>query len=140
MSGFYDITRTLTQALEDLSLGIPLAMENEEFEPPDAGVWGAVFMLPVPVETMGKGSTDPDENMGIMQISLFDSNSGGLSGALLQLADLISTEFVHGKEFTFVAFGEKVVYIQNTSHGPGRNEGGFFQIDVSVNWTSYVGR
>ena len=140
MSAFYDITRTLAQAVEDLTLGVPIVMENQEFIPPDTGQWAAMFMLPIPVETMGKGLSFADENEGVMQLSLFDTDTGGLSAALLQLADTIGGEFVHGKEFTFPAFNNEIVFIQNTSRGASRIEGGYLQMDVSVNWTSYVDR
>ena len=140
MSAVYDITRTLSQALSDLALGVPLIMENQEFVPPDAGQWAAMFMLPIPVESIGKAPTDADDNSGVMQVSLFDTDTGGLSAALLQLADTIGGEFVHGREYSFPSFNNEVVFIQNTSRGASRIEGGFLQMDISIGWISYVDR
>jgi hypothetical protein len=149
MSAFYNITRTLTQALEDISIGVPLVMENQEFEPPDTGQWAAVSILPIPNTSMGKGLStfpptveffDADENSGIMQISLFDSDTGNLAAALYLLADIIGNGFVHGTEFSFAAFNNEVVYIQNTSRNTARIQGGFFQMDMSIEWQSYIQR
>jgi hypothetical protein len=143
MSAFYNITRTLAQVLQDIELGIPIVMENQEFEPPDAGQWAAMFMLPIPNTSMGKGHIvwkDADENSGIMQISLFDSDSGNLAAALYILADKIGSSFIHGVEYSFPQFGDEVVYIDNVSRDAGRNQGGFFQMDISVNWISYIQR
>jgi hypothetical protein len=77
-----------------------------------------------------------DVNEGIMQISLFDSVVGGMAKTLLDIADTIAATLTHGT--TFTDFED--VIIQSTSINQGRIVGGFWQLDVSVTYTSYVDR
>lgn len=150
MSAFNDIDKTLRTALSNLGLldnldgTLQLIGENTGFNPEtDLGIgvdtWAETFQLPAGVDSMMKGTGGfpaADENIGIFQVTVFTRNTNDGSTELETLVDLIATEFTHGKIFT--DFQE--VHIQNTSRNNGRNEGGFFQIDVSINWFAYVDR
>ncbi|MCK5603263.1 hypothetical protein KAR91_15375 [Candidatus Pacearchaeota archaeon] len=138
MSSFYDIERTISQAIADLALGITVHEQNENFAPPSTGQWGELTIIPNPVESGFKdgASIGMDENTGIAQISLFDADVGTLGKVLLQLADSIAAGFKHGTIYS--AFED--VFIQNTSRSSSRMNGGYFQLDVSISFISYVDR
>jgi|TARA_R100000789_G_scaffold90199_1_gene87623 hypothetical protein len=137
MSSFYKILHTFAKAVDDLSLGITVVQDNDNFTPPDDGQWAVLSMIPLPVVSGMKGATvSMDVNEGIMQISLFDSVVGGMAKTLLDIADTIAATLTHGT--TFTDFED--VIIQSTSINQGRIVGGFWQLDVSVTYTSYVDR
>ena len=148
MSSFNNIDKTLRKALSDIGLlnnlggTLILVGENTNFNPQtDLGTgveqWAEIFQLPVDnISMMKGGSPAADENSGIFQVSLFTSNVNDGSTDLLTLADTVAGTFTHGT--TFSDFED--VQILNTSRNNGRNEGGYFQIDLSINWQSYVDR
>lgn len=119
-------------------LTFPLFVENEEKpDPTYTGIWIEETMLPFPNTSMGKAATDADENGGILQLSLFDTDTGGGVGALLALVDDIKDVFKHGVEF--IASGV-TVFIDEASRNNSRQSGGKTQIDISIIWSSYITR
>ena len=144
MSAFYDIQRTFARAISDAALGIRTVQENEDFDPViDAALqWSELTILPTTNITGNKAPTASeggfDENEGIAQVSLFDKETGGGAKTLLELADAIGGLFVHGMTYTF--YNGVEVFIQQTDRNVGRIEDGYYQIDMSITWTSYVDR
>lgn len=134
--GFLNVAKQFANAVDDLNLGITAAQENDDFAPPSSGQWAEMTMLGHEIESMGKTGAG-DEHSGIMQISLFDANTGTLPGVLYGIADTLAAEFTHGKEYTDFT---DTVFIQRLTRGAGRVEGGFFQIDLSIYWTAYADR
>lgn len=142
MSGFVGIDAALRKALSDLSLGYPLIGENTNFNPQSltSDIWIEAFQLPSDVVSgMKSGNDAMDENQGIFQVSVFtkDTNSG--NSAVMAIVDSIASEFTHGKEYTDAGSNE-TVFIQNSSRNNGRVEGAFYQVDLSITWTAYIGR
>lgn len=130
------VAKTFAKAVDDLSLGITVIQENDDFSPPASGQWAEMTMLSHDTDSLGKSGAG-DENTGVLQISLFDADTGTLQGVLLGLADQLSAEFVHGKEYTLFT---DTVYINQSTRNAGRINGGFYQIDLSIEWTCYTDR
>jgi hypothetical protein len=138
MSGeFLNVYKTFAKALDDLALGVDVIPENDDFDPPSAGRWIEMTMLSQDIDSMGKSGAG-DEASGVLQLSLFDADTGTLSGNLLTLADLLTTSFKHGA--TFTEFGGVEVFIQRSTRNAGRLNGAFYQIDLSIYWTAYIDR
>jgi hypothetical protein len=137
MSAFYNIRRTLLTEVDALSLSFSYYVENQNFDPPKTGIHGVVSFLSNVVDSAAKGTTGAfDENSGVMQISLFDADTGLGAKNILDAADEVAAGFRHGDVLT--AF--ETVYIQNTQINTPRIQGGFFQLDASISWYSYVDR
>ena len=104
--------------------------------------WSVLTILPVSNITGNKAPIAAqggfDENEGIAQVSLFDKETGGGAKTLLDLADAIGGLFVHGITYSF--FNDVAVFIQQTDRNVGRIEDGYYQIDLSISWSSYVDR
>jgi len=144
VSAFYDIQRTFAKVLDDAALGILTIQENQDFDPTKDGnpQWSELTLIPISNVSGNKARLAVDggfdENEGIAQVSLFDKETGGGSKALLELADTIGGLFVHGDTHTL--FNSVKVFIQQTDRNVGRIEDGYYQIDMSISWTSYVDR
>jgi len=144
MSAFYDIQRTFAKIIDDAALGILTIQENQDFDPTAAGnpQWSELTLLPTTNVSGDKSLTAAtsgfDENEGIAQISLYDKETGGGAKTLLDLADTIAGLFIHGTEYT--EFNGVIVFIQQADRNVGRIEDGYYQIDLSISWTSYVDR
>lgn len=138
MSSEQLISKILVDAVKTVP-GLPtLVVENEEKpDPTQAGIWIELTQLPLPETSLGKATTDSDENGGILQLSVFDANTGGGNKAALDLADDIKDVFKHGVSFTDSG---AEIHIDQSSRNNGRPSGGFFQVDVSVTYRSFVGR
>lgn len=133
---FLNVAKQFASAVDALSLGITVVQENDDFAPPSSGQWAEMTMLSHDFESMGKSGAG-DEQVGICQISLFDADTGKLQGALLATADTIQAAFKHGTEFSDYT---DTVFIQRVTRNAGRIVGGFYQIDLSIYWTSYTDR
>lgn len=133
---YLNVARQFAKAMSDLSLGITVVQENDDFTPPSSGRWAEVTMVSHDFDSMGKSGAG-DEQSGIYQVSLFDADTGTLPGALYTLADTLAAEFVHGKEYSEYT---DTVFIDRLTRNAGRISGGFYQIDLSIYWTSYTDR
>ena len=145
MSNYAGIDKTLRKALSDMALGYKMVLENENFDPTTltADVWLEVFQLPAGTTSMMKtfagaaaGSRGADENTGIFQVSILSKNINDGPAEVVGIADLLANEFYHGKQYDDF----EDVFIQGSDRNAGRIDGGFYRIDISVNWTSYVDR
>lgn len=138
MSNEQLISKILVDAVKTVP-GLPtLVVENEEKpDPTQTGLWVEETQLPLPETSMGKASTDSDENSGILQVSVFDAKTGGGNKAALDMADAIKDVFKHGANFTDTG---QTVHIDQSSRNNGRPSGGFFQVDVSVLYRAFVAR
>ena len=131
---YYEIHKALTQSIIDLSLGLPIAYENSDFNPEEDG--GNQFIdlttLFGEQEVISKDSVD--ESPGVYQISVY-TKSGGSVKAALQTVDLILDNYRHGDTFTN---GAQTVFVLNSSRNAGRNENGWYIIDLSITFKSDI--
>lgn len=134
MAAYYEIHKALTQSIIDLSLGLPVAYENSNFDPEVDG--GSQFLdlttLFSDQETISKDSVD--EAPGIFQVSVY-TKSGVSVKTALQTVDLILGNYRHGDTFTN---GTQTVYILNAGRNVGRNDNGWYIIDLSIIFKSDI--
>ena len=137
MSSFSAIDLTLRTALSDLALGVPLIGENTGFDPDidlTTDIWIEAYQLPAGVDSLMKNSAGgSDENTGIFQVSVMTKNTNDGTTELLGVIDTICTAFQHGSIFDDV-------YIVNGSRAAGRIDGGYYRIDISIDWLAYIDR
>lgn len=131
---YYEIHKALTQSVIDLALGLPIAHENSNFDPEVDG--GDQFIdlttLFGEQEVISKDSVD--ESPGIYQISVYTKSGVSVKTALLTV-DLILDNYRHGDTFTN---GPQTVFILNASRNVGRNENGWYIIDLSIVFKSDI--
>ncbi len=130
--GTYLIHQALTQSLIDLNLGLQIAHENVDFTPPDDEAWLDVTRLPNERTSLTK--YELDEETGIYQISYYQP-SGASVGDMLQNIDLILQKYQHN---THLVSGDQVVVVVNSGQNEGRNENGWYRIDISVSYKTDI--
>ena len=133
---FLNVAKQFATAIDDLSLGVTVVQENDDFEPPTNGQWCEMTMLAHEYDSMGKSGAG-DEQSGILQVSIFDAATGTMPAVAYGIADSLAAEFYHGKEYTDFT---DTVFIDRLTRNQGRVEGGFYQVDLSIYWTSYTDR
>ena len=133
----YEATQALTESFIDLALGIPIAYENVNIDPPNDGIFAVLSTLPAIAESLGKAPTgDADQTDGIFQASFY-SPSGIGYGEILTLIDAVLAFYKHTRVLTK---NTQDVQIQNSGRNVGRNEDGWFIIDVSIEFFYYLNR
>ena len=133
---YFNVAKQFAKTLNDISLGVTVVQENDDFEPTTNGQWCEMTMLAHDYDSMAKSGAG-DLQSGICQVSIFDAAVGTMQGNLYALADALAAEFTHGKEYNDFT---DAVYIDRLTRNTGRVEGGFYQCDVSIYWTSYTDR
>lgn len=133
---YYEIHQALTQSVTDLALGLPIAHENKDFNPESDG--GSQFLdltsLFGEQDVISKDSVD--ESPGIFQVSVY-TKSGDSVKTALQTVDLILANYRHGDTF---AVAPQTVFILSASRNAGRNENGWYIIDLSIVFKSDIVR
>jgi hypothetical protein len=128
----YLINQALIQQLIDLGLGLPIAYENVDFKPPNDSAWLDVTDLSAGRESLTKAELD--EETGIYQISYFQPSGQGI-GSALENIDTILAAYQHNTKLTK---GSQTVVIINAGRNEGRNEDGWWRVDISVSYKSDV--
>jgi len=133
---YYEMRQALTQSVIDLALGLPIAHENKDFDPENDG--GDLFLdltsLFGEQNVISKDSVD--ESPGVYQISVY-AKSGTGDKAILQTVDLILDNYRHGDTFTVAP---QTIFILSASRNEGRNENGWYIIDLSIVFKSDIVR
>jgi len=133
---YHEIHKALTQSIIDLALGLPISHENENFNPEVDG--GSQFIdlttLFGEQDVISKDSVD--ESPGIYQISVYTKSGVSVKQALVTV-DSILANYRHGKTFTN---GAQTVFILSGSRNVGRNENGWYIIDLSIVFKSDIVR
>jgi len=130
------IGEALRAQLIAADLGYPIGNENKSLDSDNEEIVLDVFLLPANTESLGKASTDSREEIGIFQISVKLKGEIG-SGKAWTAIDEIKDAFPYAAEYTRDSVTVKV---GETTANNGRNVGGRFVIDASINWTSYIQR
>ena len=87
-----------------------------------------VTLLPASTEVISKDTLD--EEIGIYQISIYSQSNTNIN-TIYTIADTIEANYKHGLELTS---GTQKVFIDRTSRNGGRNNNGWFVIDLSINY------
>lgn len=132
----YKIHQALVQSLIDLNLGLPIAHENVDFKTSDTGDFLQCFLLPAGRESLMKDDLGVDEERGIFQISYY-RKAGESVGPALSIVDSVLDCYKHNH--TISHQGQDVVII-NSQRNAGRNEQGWWRIDISINYKSDIQR
>ena len=134
-----EIRNSLNEALES-AVSVPIAYENNQFEPSSAIAFIAPFYLPETSEGLGKTFASSDEERGTYQVSVF-IQSNALNSSGLSVFDTLQLEIIDQVKAVFYthAFVGNV-YIESAEVGAGSVEDGWFKRDVSINWISYQSR
>ena len=127
---FQEIHRALTQSLVDLALGVSIAYENSGFDPSDPLIaqFIDVTLIPATTDVISKDSID--EEIGIYQLSIYTKSENDIK-TVFTLADSILGFYQHGVELTS---GTQKVFIDSTTRNAGRNNNGWYIVDISINY------
>lgn len=132
---YLDIHKALTQSVIDLSLGLPIAHENKDFNPEKDGEdhYISINILYDEQETVTK--TGLDDVNGFLQITDF-VKSGSSVKVMYDLMDTLNAAYPHAKKFTS---GTQVINIQNIAVNKRGNINGWYTTDFTVNfWTDII--
>lgn len=130
---YQELHEALTQSVINLGTGLPIAFENSDFNPESAGdQFLDLTTLFGEQEVISKDSVD--EILGVYQISVYTKSGTSVANAL-SVVDEILSFYRHNVTLTK---GDTTVYILNSSRNAGRNENGWYVIDVSINFKSDV--
>lgn len=130
----YLIHQALTQSVIDLALGLEIAHENRDFDPPKGEDWLWVTRIPNDRESLTKA--EMDEERGIYQVTYFTPSGDGIGTALANI-DTILQNYQHNATFTA---GAQDVVIVNVGRNAGRNENGWWRTDISVTYKADIQR
>ena len=133
---YYNIHKALTQSVIDMSLGLPIAYENTDFNTETEGgeQYLTVNILFSEQNTVTK--TNLDDVNGFLQISCY-TKSGTSVGAMYTLVDTLNANYTHAKQFQ--ANGQ-VINIQNISVNKRSNGDGWYITDFTINFWANMSR
>ena len=137
MSAYYEIHKALTQSVIDLGLTAPIAHENVGFNP-ETDVTGNQFidltLLTNEQDSLTKAELD--EVTGIYQVSVYTKSGTSVKEAI-ETVDTIMDFYKHNVQLTS---GTQTVVIINSGRNGGRNDNGWYIIDISISFKSDIQR
>ncbi len=129
---YLDIHKALTQSIIDLNTGLPLAHENADFDSSKVSSFIDIATLMGDQDPITK--TGLDIVQGIYQLTVY-VKSGISTSLMLNAVDSIMGYYVQNLELTS---NSQTVLINSTSSTGGRNEGGWYKNDISINFQSDI--
>ena len=136
MNAYQEIQDALTKSLLGLSLGLDITQENVDFDP--LKITGDQYLDPSFL-TNEKTSLDKtlfDEGTGVYQIKVYTKSGIGTKEST-ELTDTLINYYKHNLN---LIEGDQCVVIINSGKNQGRNENGWWVIDVSVSFKSDIAR
>lgn len=134
-----DIDKALLQSYEDLGLGLPVTMENIQFDKPtDGSPWVGVWVIPSTngVRAVTCGSYGEDEHVGILQVDLNYPLLKGVAD-VRAVADQVASFYTAGKRLTH---GRAKVTVTSCSRSRGREVDGWYRVSMTISWYARVPR
>lgn len=131
---YHEIHQALTQSIIDLALGLPIAHENKDFNPEEDGGSQFIDLTTLFGEQNVISKDSVDESPGIFQISVYTKSGVSVKTALVTV-DLILANYQHGNTFTV---SPQTIFILSASRNVGRNENGWYIIDLSIVFKSDI--
>lgn len=136
MAAYQEIHEALTTSIIDLALGVPLAHEGEDYSPENnVEQYIAVHSLFNDQESLDK--TLYDEVTGIYQLSLYTRSGTGKLASVNAKIDVLSSYYKHGLA---LISGSQCVRVINFGRNGGRNENGWYRVDMSIPFKSDIAR
>ena len=127
---YLNIHKALTASVTGLSLGLPIAHENKDFDAEAVNEYISINILYDEQNTVTK--TGLDDVDGFLQISHF-VKSGSSVATTYGLVDTLNATYPHAKK---IVAGTQTVNVQNIEVNKRGNVGGWFITDFTVNfWT-----
>jgi hypothetical protein len=130
--GMQSVYQAFTQSFMDLGLGVFIDHENNTVDPPNNAPHVSLTLIPNVAESLGKDINSADEVRGVYQISFY-TPSGTSTGVILPLIDTTLAFFRHNREMTY---SDQIVTVINSGRGGGRNGGGWYVIDCTIDFKS----
>ena len=131
---YLGIHKALTQSIIDLNLGLTIAHENADFDPKGLTSYIKVDTLFNEQDSVTKQGFN--EVTGIYQVSCL-VKSGGSIAAITNTVDALTA---HYKNSTVFTSEEQNVEILTVGRNGGRNDNGWYVVDVSVSFRSDIQR
>lgn len=131
---YLNIHKALTQSVIDLSLGIPIAHENVNFDPEAVQEYIAINILYDEQQTVTK--TNLDDVNGFLQISYYTKSSTSVA-AMYALVDIINAVYPHARKITS---GAQTVNVQNIAVNKRNNVNGWYVTDITINFYTDLSR
>lgn len=121
-------------------IGLPsnhdIAWVNEEFTPPEADEWARVSFVPSQPFVFTLGDEGNDQVDGFLQISLMFPQGLGTQVSYKRF-DGLRDVFYAGAKYTFES---QDVVIRSCGMSQGRNDDGWYRVDVTVFWYAFLSR
>jgi len=137
---YYDTKQALIKRLLDASIvdSNNIAFENDEFNPANKNVWLAVYFIPATTDSLGKTSSDFDDQRGIFQISVYvKKNTGEYDNLQIQTIDSIKSAFRYNDQ---LVYNTQTVSVLNSTTNNGIEVESWFKRDVSINYLTFSQR
>lgn len=131
-----EIRRAFIRKIKQILPATPVAMENDEFDPPENQLWIEPYILPVGKDSMGKSQGDSDEYTGVYHVAIYVPLNTGVKDAL-NASQALSDELYHGVELESNGI---TVFIDKTEVKQGFRTGAFWQTPVQITFNSYIAR
>ena len=129
---YLNIHKALTQSVLDLSLGLPIAHEDTNFNPEKSGGDQYISLNILYDEQQAVTKTGLDDVNGFLQITNFVKSSSGVK-LTYDLMDILNTNYPHAKKFTA---GNQVVNIKNIAVNKRGNVNGWYTTDFTIYFIS----
>lgn len=133
---YLNIHKALTQSVLDLSLGLPIAHENIDFNPEKDGGEQYISINIMYGEQQAVTKTGLDDVNGFLQITNFVKSSSSVK-VTYDLMDQLNTAYPHAKKFT--ADGQ-TINIQNIAVNKRGNINGWYTTDFTIYFWSDITR
>ena len=127
MSAYQQVYSALTTSIINLYLDIPLAYENKGYDPDKNNDQQFIALAILYNE---------QEVTGIFQLSLYTRSGGGVKSSMAKV-DAIKNYYKHGLK---IVNGSQCVSVVNFGRNGGRNDNGWYVIDMSISFKSDIAR
>jgi hypothetical protein len=137
MAAYQEIHQALTTSIIDLSLGIPLAHEGEDFDREPNAIQQYISIHTIYNDQESLDKTLVDEVTGIYQLSLYTKSGSGKLASINSKIDTLAAYYQHNLA---LIDGSQCVKIINFGRNGGRNEDGWYRVDLSISFKSDIAR
>ena len=136
MAAYQEIHEALTESIIGLGLSVPIAYQDSDYDPEANNDQAYIDVDQLYNEQESLDKTLFDEVTGILQLTVRTRSGGGV-GQSNGLIDIILDFYKHN--ISMIKGGQCVVVI-NAGRNEGRNEAGWWVVDISVSWKSDIAR
>lgn len=136
MAAYQEIYQALTKSLVDLSLGLPIAYEARNYDPEKNGDQQYIRINTLYNDQESLDKSLYDEVTGIFQLSLYSKDSVSIANINSKI-DALATYYKHNLK---LINNSQCVTIINFGRNGGRNDNGWYLVDLSISFKSDIAR